>query len=202
MDYAQCRSILDEDSDEGMHPNIDERTFKKWKREKKDLVKAQLRARLEELMGASDETEEESKKEIDTINRLLKEEIVEKVTYTQVASPSPVFEIAAVETDVSALFHIIEVICGTGCVIEYIEVLTETIKTCSADEIEDYLLLCIKHNIQEKYFEAAKRISQCVIALEYIKLESGRLNQNIIMGIQREGAAYYERILSMYRTKE
>ncbi|KAI5159178.1 hypothetical protein NEAUS03_0091 [Nematocida ausubeli] len=202
MDYSHCRDILDEDSEDGQHPNIDSRTFQKWKREKKEGVKEELRCRLQELTANGKELSPEEEQEVQTINHLLRKKIIEKQTYTQMASASSLFEIAMVETEVPEILHLFNVICESTNTMEYIKALESAIETQPADEVEEYLLHCIKYNVEEKYFEATQRIAQCVIALEYIRVNKGCVNTRVLEAIQREGALYHSRVLEAYKEKE
>ncbi|KAI5188781.1 hypothetical protein NEMIN01_0149 [Nematocida minor] len=199
MDYERCREILDEDSDEGGHPNIDDRTFKKWKQERKEEIRQQLGQRLQAIEGEEECTEEAKK-----IKDLLKEKIVDRGTYTKVSATSSVFEIVAIETEDPRIQRIVETICESNSVIDYIAVIKEVLGTEKTEEmaerIEEYLLTGIKYNIEEKYYAASQRMAQCIMALEYVKIESGPITGHILEGICREGAAYHQRILDYYRT--
>lgn len=201
MDYDYCRDLLEEDSSEEGHPNIDRKTFKKWKQDRKKQIRKDLTDRLEEI-----KEKEELAEEAAIINALLRDRIVEKETYTSIPIRENKLEVAVIETDSPYLQEIASEICESNSILKYIEVIKKALSSRDteeiAEEIEEYLLLGIKYNIEEKCYDASLRMAQCAMALEYVKMEPTQITGSAIEGIGREGYLYHKRILEHYQSEE
>ncbi|KAH9386339.1 uncharacterized protein NEMAJ01_1235 [Nematocida major] len=193
--YSQCKRTLEEDSDEGGHPNVDRRALKTWKREAKEKVREELRMRLKAIEGAAS-----SEGEAATIRALLKEKIVDTMSVTTVSKARKLDKIVAVETPCTELFKLVLAAVETDSVLEYIKVFEAMMKKKPVDEMEEYLLMCLRENLQDNCEEAALRIAKMCIVLEYMKMPGKGLTHAVLQALEKEGAAYYERAKERYKS--
>jgi len=215
LDYAACERIMDEDSDE-THPNIEQSTLKRWKRDRKKQVIESIEKRRQEIeqsvhaRGCKSMTEEE-KAEIERIKHITRKRIVEKRAEIRIGNSTEKAQksnkntntdesgsacsIVTLKADKSIekeAERVVDVIAQTEDVYAYIEYITRCDK---CESVKKYVESILASNIRSGCKEAAKRICAYLLAHAVVATEQKEeITQRTVQMVKQCSIEYYNEV--------
>jgi hypothetical protein len=149
---------LESDSSSDIHPNIDKRSYKNWKKQQKEARRLELESRLEELRGMENPTKE-TEKEKEEIERLL------KPLYVDVGEGS--FRTVTDEDEDSYTNELCHLI-NNDSLEDFIELMER--KHINLGQFEELVLLNLSSNIKEGNDELGLLFSKFALYIKYARL--------------------------------
>ncbi|KAI5189778.1 hypothetical protein NECID01_0684 [Nematocida sp. AWRm77] len=219
MDYTQCEAILEEDSDD-IHPNIEESTFRRWMKTRKDAVRESLVKRRTEILSQSlqDGIPRPEIEELEKITKLLREKIIETVSETHIAQASVPDEMAIVVTDppkhlIHRVDKILDLLANTESVCEYIQDILKYKATIQSEsensqtpalfeELHAFLLDLGCLNIDRKNYRIAKRLCVYAFIMELDVSDSILLSASNLQAVEKQALVYFQLVIDHVKNKE
>ncbi|XP_045532096.1 uncharacterized protein LOC123719053 [Pieris brassicae] len=159
---------LSDDSSE-IHPNIDEKSYKKWRRQIREEEKSRNRARLKELKEKTDISQEESD-EIQKLEKALKPHFISKSDGGFRISSGCENE----SEDIDYSEELLSLVKDSSLT-NFIDIISYS--RLDLDKFEDFVLFNLSENIKEGNDDVGLILSKVSLYLGYVK-NSGRLFVN------------------------
>lgn len=198
VDYSRFENIVlsDESDDEEVHPNIDERSFRRWKAEQRALRKKAMRDRLEQLARAKAEgaLSKEAEAELRGLEEALRPRFYETESSGTIMSkedpgPAPLPEDEAPDCQsasddecdmVGSMYSapsekigqaMLALVMGSYDVGKYLDFLA-SVEESKYEDLETFILVNMNENIKKNLDEPGIRLCTLSILLRYL-VESG-----------------------------
>lgn len=172
IDYSKFERITlsDDSEDEEIHPNVDERSFRRWRREEREGKRREMEERLQQFRKMEGrEGEEGVQEEIQKLEHSLRQRVYDTEKSGTITNPADIKlgleEFRDIEGDVEE--KIFAAITKTSDIAEYVACL-RTFSPLQYPTIEDFLLLNMSENIKEGNDEAGLRLCRFSLIVKYL----------------------------------